>query len=269
MALDGHTQTLLARHLSRPFAHYIARIRNKIRDLNDLLDAPAAFDEYDGRIIPMGYTRVFGPLPLTTPRRYDDDANNGFEKLATLASTTTFYTPRAPGNITIDRRGTFRWLETSLSTYINWTWSSNQGLGSTTQKAFSSQGDIFDDVVTDNGGALVMNNNLFLPYAVDNGNVPNDQPNVSFELGLFDKVRGRYLHDGQKLPSALFSGQTFTNRDNPEGIPFPAGADIEPRLFVDEIRIRDVLNTDTLYNAVQFKAFVVLSMLGVIEQETP
>lgn len=257
-------QTLLDRHLTRPFAKYIGLLSNRVRDLNEQLGSPAMLDQHPGRIIPFAYSRMFGPIDLTTPRRYDNAANNGFEKLATVAAPGAFITPRAKGNFRTNRGGLFRWESATLNSYISWTWSSNVDIVGFDFKAFSSVADIFDSAVDNNGGAMLMNNNRFVDLSFSSS--CEDTPNASYELGLYDKTRNRYLHDGTRLPSALFSGQAFINRNTAEPLAMPANTEIEPQLYVNTVRIRDVLNTDTLFNACQFRLYVHLSLLGSIEQ---
>lgn len=260
-----HTRTLLERHLTRPLAAAIACVRDKARDLNDQLNSPAAFDQYDGRIIPFAFQRWYGPIPLTTPRRYDN-SSNGFEKLATVANQTTFYLPRYKGNIRTNRRGVFIWEATAIHSYMSWTWSSNQSMGGLTQETFASVGDIFDPVFPNNGGAMLMNNNRYVDLLQTGAGEVLDVPNASFELGLYDKKRNRYLHDGTRLPTALFSGQQFINRMTAEPMPLDDNTEIEPQLYVDEVRIREEIDTDTIFNACQFRLWVSLTLLGSIEQ---
>lgn len=263
--MQHNLQGLLDRHLSRPFHRACQRVATKVRDIYDLLDVPAAYDQYPGRVIPKTYTSRFGPIPLTTPRRYDNGSDNGFEKLATVATPATPYLRQGNEDILIDTRGRFRWLDSAIHTYFSWTWNGTAGVPPANVREFDQFGDLFDAVFPQNGGAMLMNNNRF----VDLGLPANaeDVPNASFEIGIWDKKRGRYLHDGTRLPSALFSGQNFCNRTNAEGIPFPRNSAIQPQLYVNEVAIRQYLNTDDLFNAAEVKVYVIFTMLGVEEQE--
>lgn len=260
-------RNLLERHLSRPINAALLGLRNRLDDMNEQLQSPAALDQYDDRAQPFAYQRWYGPLPLTTPRRYDDDANNGFEKLATVASPSTFYLPRQKGNIRTHRGGRFKWEEVAIHSYISWTWSSNVDITGFDFQTFTTVGDLFDPFIPQNGGAMLMNNNRYVDLQTSGANEVLDVPNASFELGLYDKTRNRYLHDGDRLPSALFSGQSFINRIMAEPMALDPNTEIEPQLHVDEVRIRNVLNSDTLFNACQFRLWVSLTLLGTLEQE--
>lgn len=259
-------RTLLERHLQRPINAALLDLRNRLDDMNESLQAPAALDQYDDRAQPFAYQRWYGPIPLTTPRRYDN-SSNGFEKLATVASPATFYLPRQKGNIRTHRGGRFKWEETAIHSYISWTWSSNVDIVGFDFQTFNATGDLFDPTIPMNGGAMLMNNNRYVDLQTTGANEVLDVPNASFELGLYDKTRNRYLHDGDRLPSALFSGQSFINRIAAEPMALDSNTEIEPQLYVDEVRIRNVLNTDTLFNACLFRLWVSLTLLGTLEQE--
>ncbi len=260
---------LFQRHLTRPFTQRINALRNKIADVNALLDKPALYDQYPGRAQPFAFTRLYGPLPLTTARRMPSAlGGTGFELLAPLADPAAYVTPRN-GNVRVGRYGSFVWTSTSIFSYVSLTYTSDPGTVpyTGTYEYFPSTGDIFDPVLNNNGGALACNNNLYVSPALPARYA--DAINISFDLGLYDKLRGRYLHDTARMPAHFFAGQNFTNRKLVEPIRFDDNTEIEPRLYVNEIRAGSILDTTQAYNAAQFKAYVVVSFFGRLEQQEP
>lgn len=270
--LDRQFNDLLGRHLTKPFSQYINTLRNKIADLNDLLNSPAALDQYPGRAIPFAFTRLYGPVGPTSPRR-DSVGGVGFEGLAPVANSSQFVLPRN-GNIKVGRFGSFVWCETQVTTYLSWTYASAPGAPEVpiNVRSFGTLvGDIFDNVRENNGGAMVMQNNRFVNElygsVIPASNA--DTPNASYEWGFYDKLRGRFLHDNDRLPSQLFWGQNFANKKTAEGVRFDANTEIEPRLYVNEVRMREVLSTNQAYNAAQVRVYVVLTLKGRLEQQEP
>lgn len=264
----GDFRDILERHLTRPIHRYIDSVRNTVADLNAILDSPAALDQFPGREQPYMFSRMWAGLPLTTPRR--SAVSTGFEKLATVTNPSAYVLPRE-GSIKVGRIGSFVWEATDINTYISATWSAdeNSTLGVHTRAFSNGTADIFSSVVDSNGGALLNNNNRFVDILFGEEATPDvaaDLVNTCFEIGLYDKLRGRYLHDGDRLPSAVFSGQTAAARNNGEPIRFDPNSDIEPRLYVNEIRMREVLDTDALFNAFLFKAYVHITFRGFLEQ---
>ncbi|NBT35338.1 MAG: hypothetical protein EBT03_07340 [Betaproteobacteria bacterium] len=259
---------LFQRHLTRPFTQRINALRNKIADVNALLDKPALYDQYPGRAQPFAFTRLYGPLPLTTARRMPSAlGGTGFELLAPLADSAAYVTPRN-GNVKVGRYGSFVWTSTSIFSYVSLTYSADPGLPGN-YETFPSTGDIFDPVLTNNGGALACNNLLYVNPETNVALPESRAINISFDLGLYDKLRGRFLHDTDRMPPHFFSGQNFSNRRLVEPIRFDDNTEIEPRLYVNEIRAGTLLDTDQAYNAAMFKAYVMLTFFGRLEQQEP
>lgn len=252
---------LLERHLQRPVVGAIQTLREKVREISDILDGPAALDQYPGRTVPFTFTRFWRIDNPVTARRDADGA--GHELLATLATPGTYLLPRE-GTVKVGRFGTFTWTRASLNVYQSLTYAADPGFG-TNVSLFTRAGDIFDDVVQNNGGAVWSGNRLFHQYdpAIDD---PKLIPNVSLRLGLYDKLRGAFLHDTDRMPINFASGQLYANRLLQEPIPFDANADIEPRLYVDEIRVANALDTTQAFNAARLRTFVVMSFIGYINQ---
>lgn len=252
---------LLARHITRPLTGYVSMLRNKVADINGVLARSAALDQYPGRMQPRCFTRLYGPLSLTTARR---DGEIGFEGLAAVAEPAQFVLPRN-GNIKVGRFGSFVWMETSVNAYLSWTYNTDPGIAGN-QKVFTTFGDIFDPVIASNGGAMVMNNFRWTDPGVG---VTDFVPIVSFDLALYDKLRGRYLHDGQKLPINLFSGQGYCNKKTGQDSRFDPDSEIEPRLFINDIRVNNTMATSQWFNASNFKVYVSLTFKGRLEQQEP
>jgi hypothetical protein len=259
---------LLERHLTRPFKLYVDTLRNKVSDLADRLNSPAALDQYPGRRVPYAFSRLYGPVGPTTPRRGDA---GGFEELAPLAQPAQFILPRN-GNIRVGQIGSFFWQETNVYAYLSWTYSADPGpLGNglvTPVATFPSAGDIFDNVFPDNGGALAFNNFRFLDYSPPPvGFATVLPPDVSFDLGLYEKTRGRFLHDRDRMPINVFAGQNFANRKVGQAIRFDPNTELEPRVYINEVRMGNVLDTDQAYNAAQVKVYLIITFHGYLEQK--
>jgi hypothetical protein len=254
---------ILERHLTRPFKQYVDTLRNKVSDLADRLNAPAALDQYPGRRVPYAFSRIYGPVGPTTPRRGDA---GGFEELAPLAQPAQFLTPRN-GNIKVGQIGSFLWQETSVYAYLSWTYGADPGIAATNVATFPSAGDIFDNVFPENGGALAFNNFRFLevsPPGLLSAGVP---PDVSFDLGLYEKTRGRFLHDRDRMPINVFAGQNFANRKVAQPIRFDPNTELEPRIYINEVRMGNILDTDQAYNAAQVKVYLFVTFHGCLEQK--
>ena len=251
---------LLERHLTRPFKLYVDSLRYKVSDLVDRLNAPAALDQYPGRRVPYAFSRLYGPVGPTTPRRGDA---GGFEQLAPLVQPAQFLLPRN-GTIKVGQIGSFVWQETNVYAYLSWTYGADPALAVPVE-TFPKAGDIFDPVVSDNGGALAFNNFRFIE-GNPVGFLPNP-PNVSFDLGLYEKTRGRFLHDRDRLPIQLFAGQNFANRKVAQAIKFDPNTEIEPRIYINEVRMGDALATDQAYLAAQVKVYIFVTFHGYLEQK--
>jgi hypothetical protein len=253
---------ILERHLTRPFKQYVDTLRNKVSDLTDRLNSPAALDQYPGRRVPYAFSRLYGPIGLTTPRRGDA---GGFEELAPLVQPSEFITPRN-GTIKVGQIGSFLWQETSVYAYLSWTYGADPGLPGN-QATFAAAGDIFDNVIPNNGGALAFNNFRFLeasPPGLLSAGVP---PDVSFDLGLYEKTRGRFLHDRDRMPINVFAGQNFANRKVAQTIRFDPNTELEPRIYINEVRMGNTLDTDQAYNAAQVKVYLFVTFHGCLEQK--
>lgn len=274
--MPTNMQDLFERHLTRPFSQRINQLRNRIADINERLDRPAMLDQYPGRAVPFAFTRLYGPLPLTTARRVTADlpGGTGFQLSATLADPSDFYLPRN-GNVKVGRYGSFVWTNAAIFSYLSWTYSADPGLDVPPgpYATFPQVGDIFDSVIPNNGGALAFNNNVSIPFEryITNLDPPNilGLGNISFDIGLYDKLRGRFLHDTDRMPAQFFSGQNVVNRPLGQEIRFDDNTELEVRLYLNEFRLGAALDTNQAFDAAQVRGYVMFTMLGRLEQQEP
>jgi hypothetical protein len=246
-------------HILRPFSQRVNYLRDKAERINEILDRPAPFDQYPGRVIPTCFSKLYGPFGPVTARR---SSEAGQESLATLATPADYSLPRN-GNILVGQQGSFRLIEMAATSYMSLTYSADPGLAGD-QRVFTQFGDIYDTVIDNNGGAILFNARDFVP--TNPASTGSQASNISFDIGLYDKLRGRQLHDGKSLPINIFSGQNFATRRVPEHIRFDTNTELEPRLFINEIRIARDPETDQAFNAMELKVFIYVTFKGVLEQ---
>lgn len=254
------------RHIARPFALRLKLIRARVADAIDELGRNAQLDQYPGRRVPRSHTRMFGAIKGPIVAR--NDTGTGQEHVGTLATPNAFILPRPPGNMLVGRDGTFVWCRSAVHAYMSLTWTTDPGtLVSSVKPWGMKNGDIWDSVVDNNGGALLMDQFAFVPIALS---APAGAHPALFtfawRLGLYDKKRDRYLHDGDSLPSSFFSGGAADDKQIALQTRFDEATEIEPRLFVDEFS--SILNFTSvqLDGNIQWKIYFTFSMLGFLEQ---
>ena len=262
--------TLLDKHRQLPFKRFMDLIGAKLDDLNDLLLKPAPYDQGPGRIIPYAMPALFGPIPLTTAGRDGGMVGqDGFQKLAALADPAKYIIPRT-GDLLVGRDFSFHCHSMAAYGFVNWGYKSNPGFNVPYTNP-QGVGDIFDIVGPDpsvgpNGGAMPLDffGGTFSTLSTPQPNLPN----ISFDVELYDKIRGRRLHDG-KLPVEMFGGGRLGHRKTASPIPFEKGSKIEPRLFINEVRMGSILDSATAFNAASVKAWVCLVFKGTQNIEVP
>lgn len=265
---------LLESHRKLPFSRFMDVIESKLDDLVDLLDRPTPYDQGPGRSVPACLTAWYGPLPLTTPVREGVGAPNlagqdGFCTLAAIANPSKFSVPNG-GDLNPGRDSRFIIKSLNAFGFVNWGYKSNPGF-SVPYTNPNGVGDILDEVgnnpaIGPNGGAMPLD---FFGGTFSTANtIQPNLPNISFEVELYDKLRGRRMHD-QRLPSQLFCGGRFANRKTSSPLVWPVGSKIEPRLFVTEIRMGSILDEAVAYNAASVKAWVCLVFKGEKVLEVP
>lgn len=261
--------TVLQKHVQLPIKRFMDVISAKIKDLNDTLNTPAAYDQYPGKIIPYSIPLLYGPLPLTAAGRLpaanaDPDDGGGFATLAPLANPSAFVLPRT-GPLLIDQEFTFEVCSLSAFGFMNLGFTADPGYDVPLINE-AGVGDIFDNVLTMNGGAMPMD---FFGGTFSTASLEvQDLPNIAFELEFFDRLRNRRMHD-KKIPPELLQGGRFAHRKLASPMFFPKGSKVEVRLFVNEIRFGSALNTDQAYEAASFKSYVCLLLKGRQHIEIP
>lgn len=265
---------LVEKHRQLPFKRFMDLIEAKLNDLNDILLRPTPYDQGPGRQIPYCIPVWFGPLPLTTPRRATLATNEtaaGFELSAALANPAAFSVPRN-GDILVDREMSVRIKSMNAYGFVNWGYTADPGF-TVPAGVINPQGvgDIFDAVGPDpavgsNGGAMPLDffGGTFSTISAPQPNLPN----IAFEVELYDKLRGRRMHD-RRLPVEMFQGGRIAHRKTSSDLVWPQGSKIEPRLYVNEVRMGSILDTDAAFDAASVKAYVCLVFKGIQNVEIP
>lgn len=262
--------TLVEKHKQLSLKRFMDVIRSKIEDINDILQRSAPYDQGPGRVIPYAIPVWFGPLPLTTARRaLTANAAAGFEVSATLADPAKYVVP-LDGPVVIDREMSFRVKSMAAYGFVNFGYTADPGF-SVPYTNPNGVGDILDPVGDDpslgpNGGAMPLDffGGTFSTISTPQPNLPN----ISFDVEIYDRLRGRRLHDN-KLPSNLFQGGRIAHRPMMAPMTWEKGAKIEPRLFVNEIRMGSILDTTQAFDAASVKAWVCLVFKGEQYIEVP
>jgi hypothetical protein len=249
--------TLLEKHRQLPFKRFIDVISAKVADVNDLLNRPAAADQHPGNIIPHAVPVLFGPLPLTTARRGSavNGGSQGFELSAALANPAAFVTPR-DGNMLVGRELSFQVQSLSVYGFVSFGYSADPGF---TVTKLGPIGDIFDPVIEANGGAMPLD--FFGATFSTNTTVAPDMWNINGDIELYDRLRGRRLHDA-KLPIEMFQGGRMGHRKMASPIMFEKGSNVEPRLFINEIRMGSILDTQAVFDLALVKVWLCVLFKG-------
>lgn len=245
----------LASHLARPFRRAVNVVRNRVNDLTVRLNQPAFLDQYPASTKPFAFARTFGPLPLTTAKKYAaDSGQEGFERLAEAVDLGLYYKPN-DGNVFINREGAFYLCSTNAVAHFSLNYSADPGFGGgETWASVNGVGNLFDPVIGQNGGALSVN--YFFSH-VDYQN----RANLSWDMRIFDKKRNRYLHEGH-LPSQVLTAQNYANKPVVSPVRFDPNTELRLDLRVLECRPGDLLDTDDAFNAAQFSAWFTVFFEG-------
>jgi hypothetical protein len=235
--------TLLDKHRQLPFKRFMDTISAKFADINDILNEPAPADQYPGKIIPYALPLLYGPLPLVS-------ATNPPVKPVIARN----------GNALIGRELTFEVQSLAAYGFINIGYTSDPGYD---VPRIEPVGDIFDSVATQNGGAMPLD--FFGGTFGALSSVIKNEMNISFDVELYDRLRGRRLHEG-RLPVELFQSGRIAHRKIASPIRFDKGSNIEPRLFINEIQPGfDIAEAPGL----EVKAYVCLVLKGRQYVEVP
>ena len=98
------------------------------------------------------------------------------------------------------------------------------------------QGGLFDPAIQNNGGGIILNNfagNQQFSSAIIH-------PKVCAEIDIYDKTRGRSLTSG-RVPLETFTGGAYGFKKLPEPLRFERGSQIEPRLYVTQVQMSEIM----------------------------
>jgi len=259
--------TLVDKHRQLPLKRFMDLIGSKLDDLNDLLLKPTPYDQGPGRIEPYSIPVLYGPIPLTTAGRAGDlVGQDGFQAQAALADPAKFIIPRG-GDIIISRNQSVRIYSMSAYGFVNWGYTENPGFVVPSPVIDArGVGDIFDNVINANGGAMPLDyfGGTFSTLSTPQPNLPN----IAFEVELYDRIRGRRMHD-KRLPSEMFQGGRIGHRKTGSLLSWEQGSKIEPRVFIKEARMGSVLDGADAFEAASVKVWLVLLFKGTAHLEAP
>jgi len=240
----------LQAHVARPFKRAVDLVRDRAEALTRRMHQPAFLDQYPANAVPHIYSLLYR-FGLVSARR---NGAVGFEGRAPVVDLGQELLPYR-GSFFINREGPFYWLQTNAVGYVSLTYDAVPGNGGVvfTDNA-GPVGDIFDPVLTGNGGAETLN------YFFANVNY-NDKPNICWDLELFDNKRSRRLHEGH-LPPQVITAQGYANKRNASPIRLDPNTDIEARLRLLEVRPGDLLDTDQAFDAAQVAFYLNLCFIG-------
>jgi hypothetical protein len=254
-------------HLLRPFKRGIDNVRQRIRALTQRANDPVFLDQYPARTVPYVFSKLY-TFDMVAPRRVEaGQGGTGYWLSAPVVDLGQFILPRN-GNIVVGRDGPFYWCQSNVAGYMSFTYDSPPGIGDAGVVA-RPVSDIFDSVIDANGGALQTsyfygafhNINPLLPGA--NG---GDMPRICFDVELYDRKRGKRLHE-ERLPPQLFSGGNFANKDKSHVTRFDPNTEIEPRVrLLDVCPGTSLVADDTFgnqqYAAAQFRGYLNIIFKG-------
>lgn len=233
-----------------PFRRFALAQMNRADELAFRLGIPALSDQAPGKEEPMMFSCLYGPIGMQATRNTDA---GGFYSLAPLVTPGTPYLPRDTNPLT-GHDQSFMWTDTNVAAFINWQYTTDPDLDVTVPLigANESLGDIFDPVIGDHGGAQVWQNfSQAFP----------DQPRICFELDLYDVKRGRSITNG-RIPGEVFIGGAWEFKRSFGPMRWDPDTQIEPRLYITEVKMTPALDTDTAYEAARVGVYLNLCFRG-------
>lgn len=202
-------RTFAENHKRRLLDDYVNVLRNKVHDLSRIIwrdnGVDVFADQHSGNVKPFCYSRVWGPLTYQS------------------ASLTQYILPSypSPSSIVVGREGAFWWDEVNCAVFSSWPMSPVDTVN------VPAVGFIFDSAFKQNGGAIP---DPLMGLSVK-ANDHRQHP-IGFDMVLYDKKRGRALHD-DRLPREFFDGGRVTNKSLAEPIRFDPNSELEPRLYLN------------------------------------
>ena len=230
-----------------PFRRFALAQMNRADELAARLGLPSLADQAAGKAEPMMFSCLYGPIGMQAPRTVD--SATGFAKLAPVVTPMTPYLPRDT-NILTGHDQSFQWMDTDVAGFINWGYKSSPGFDAPVDA--QPLGDIFDPVLDANGGAQTWQN--FSQCFVD-------EPRICFELDLYDVKRGRSITNG-KIPGEAVIGGAWEFKKSFGPMRWDPDTEIEPRLYITEVKMSEVLDEDVPFEAAQVAVYLNICFRG-------
>ena len=248
------TQDIFQALKDLPFRRFALAQLNRAEALVQRLGVPAMADQYPGKQEPAAFSCVYGPIPMQATRRIS--TATGFDKLAPLVTPETPFLPRDTNPLTGHDR-TFQWHDTNVAGFIQWSW--------VTPPTFlnvpvipQELGDIFDPVLGSNGGAQIFQN---FSQSFEGNSFGSRQPKICFEIDLYDKKRGRSITNG-RLPAEIILGGAFEFKKSFGPMTWEADTEIEPRVYITEVRMTNALASDADFLAARVAVYLNIVFRG-------
>lgn len=238
-----------------PFRRYALAQMNRVDDMVERIGVPALFDQYPGKIEPTIFSCIYGPIPMLATRTIA--AGTGFDKLAALVSTSTPFLPRDANPLT-GANHSFKWTDWNVAGFLQWGYDAAPGLAAPVPIDTQPLADIFDPVF-DNGGAQIVQN-FSQAFAIATGTTGNP-PRICFEIDLYDRKRGRSITNG-KVPSQVLLGGAYEFKSIFGPMRWDPDTEIEPRVYITEVKMTDDLVTDAAFNAAQVAVYLNICFRG-------
>jgi len=245
-----------------PFRRFALAQMNRADDMVERLGIPALSDQYAGKEEPAAFSCIYGPIPMLATRTIA--AGTGFDKLASLVDPSTPFMPTVANPLTGSDRS-FKWMDWNTAAFLQWGWDASpvivQGLPVAVPVNTAPLGDLFDPVF-DNGGAQVLQNfsqsfRSYVASSVLNAN----QPHVCFEIDLYDVKRGRSITNG-RVPGQVALGGAYEFKKAFGPSRWDPDTEIEPRVYITEVKMTDVLSTDAAFNATKVAVYLNICFRG-------
>jgi hypothetical protein len=237
----------------------------RIQEAEAKLDAPGP--HLVGLREPAAYTRFFGPIPLTKPADRSGEETEPYPSTAVLVDPAAYLTPNFPGtgNVIVGNNQNFWWVDTHVASYVSWTYTSNPDAGTYTIPVDPAPfAGLFDPAIAQNGGAVMLNNFATTPQYGITGGVGDRaarRPRLCFDIDLYDLTRGRSITDG-RIGAESFVGGMYGPKVNPRIGLWEHGTEIEPRVYVTECSMSDVLNEDDIAEVASVGVWLSITFTG-------
>jgi hypothetical protein len=263
------------------------RIRDCYRVLDDAGYGSLPLADYPGKQVPTIISRWFGPIAMTTTRRGSAADNDPqFEISANLVQPSQYTLPKFPLQVPSDR--SFEWHGVHAAALLSWTWKTGSTLNVNSPPVTpllihpQENKSYLDSVLDANGGGQWFLN--FSGFAMTDRclNMTNVQSDgvgyckFCWELELYDRRRGRSLTEGP-IPAEAFSPGAWGTKPVDDRPIFDADTEVEPRLFVRELRMTSLLDNSiapqapspfaTIFDEANVSVFLNVALTGRLIRE--